>query len=62
MGMNEKSWDLKHGKEATEGQFRKKKKNRCHIIIRKKKRINKKKGIIEKSKKHSKKIIGIRCS
>ena len=44
--MNEKSWSLKHGKDQTDNQNKKHKKDRPHCLIAFKKKWNKKKGIL----------------
>ena len=59
--MNEKSWSLKHGKEQTDNQNKKHKKDRPHSLIAYKKKWNKKKGILEKTKKGNTRIVSIRC-
>jgi len=59
--MKEKSWSLKGGKDATENQNRRQKKDRTHVLIAKKLRFNKKKKRWELTKKHSKEIVSVRC-
>lgn len=59
--MNEKSWSLKGGREQTANQNKKNKKDRPHYLIGYNKKWNKKKGILEKTRKGSKNIISIRC-
>ena len=62
MTMNEKSWSLKSGKDQTEVQHRRHKRERCHGEVKRKYRWNKKAGELEKSKKGNKEVFGWRCS
>lgn len=59
--MNEKAWCIKHGKDQTEEQHKRYKKERAHVFIERKPRINKKRGRIEMSKKGNKEYEIWRC-
>jgi len=51
--MNEHSWSLKDGKDATLNQCNRNKKSKCHLFYPRVQRWNKKKGRSELSSKNS---------
>jgi len=59
--MNEKPWSILHGTERTIRGNKKNKKDRCHGLFKRKKRINKKHGRFEMSKKGNKDCEFWRC-
>ena len=61
MSMNEQAWCIKHGYDQTSEQHKRHKKERVHLVIKRKKRINKKQGKFEKSKKGNKDVEWYRC-